>query len=447
MSKQLWCGVVLLAIGCGPTVNIVESTPDTGVVGADGAVDATPESSSPGDLGAPCKADGDCLSKLCLDVGRCSKACNAAGICPNSANWKCLVLPLRGPMCECELLSKTEVPCNGVDDNCDGVIDEGSPTCAGKCVDVSTDLNNCGGCGLVCGGGTTCTGGKCVCPPEKSSICGMKCVDSKTDVANCGACGKACAAGESCMAGACKKSTGVDVNILLGVTGSTTTSLTSAAKIALKDKLATPLLAIADVQAGVSYTCDFPISPYGTAPDTAFTGGIEPTATLASVFAAIDKATPAGGGDGADGMIEALGVLSGTTPHPTSIPLTCSAGRVSGGCWRADAKKVIVLFTDDVFHNGPNPTTTGLYETYVGFTTAPVDWPAVLKAMLDAKVTLLIINTAGSVSTDALGQQKKMMKDLGQPETDIFIAGASSETIGTAVDGVVARIKAIKTGL
>lgn len=449
MKKLDLAGLLMaaLSVGCGgSTLSAFAEPTDSGTSG-DVAVDAAPADTtppSPGDLGAPCKADSECLSKLCLEVGRCSKACNGPGICPNSTNWTCLVLPLRGPMCECDLLSKTEIPCNGLDDNCDGKIDEGSPLCAGKCVDVTTDPNNCGACSIVCGGGTTCVGGKCLCPADKPTVCGTSCVDTNTDAANCGSCGKPCEAGSACAGGACKKASAVDVTILLDVTGSTQPSLDKALPF-LKTNLATPLLAIPDVQVGVSYTCEFPISPYGTTGDQAFTGGIEPTTVEANVLAALTTFTKGSGGDAPDGMIEAFGVLSGTTPHPTSKPLTCSAGRVAGGCWRADSKKVIVLFTDDIFHNGPALMGTGLYEPYTTVTPAPVDWPAVLKAMLASKVTLLIMSSAGTTSATTT-QHQKILTDLGQPLTDIYVAGTGSETASTAADAILARIKAIKAG-
>src|SRR5205807_2455872 len=38
-------------------------------------------------------------------------------------------------------------------------------SCSGSCVDTNTDLDNCGGCGIVCTGGFTCSAGHCVCSP------------------------------------------------------------------------------------------------------------------------------------------------------------------------------------------------------------------------------------------------------------------------------------------
>ena len=138
------------------------------------------------------------------------------------------------------------------------------PTCAAPlaachdppvCVDLSTDVNNCGQCGNVCqvmkgtpaclppGGicgiqvcdpgygdcdeqyttgceaklntiqncyncGSTCTGGKeclaggCGCPTGKTD-CLTLCADTQSDPGNCGACGNVCDAGQVCAQGQC----------------------------------------------------------------------------------------------------------------------------------------------------------------------------------------------------------------------------------------------------
>ncbi|MDP9035673.1 MAG: hypothetical protein M3O50_12785 [Myxococcota bacterium] len=105
--------------------------------------------------------------------------------------------------------------------------DSGSPgcqlyskLCGGVCTPITTDPNNCGGCGQSCGNTQICSGGTCV-PASKGCIpapqggdpalkvCGRSCVDSLNDNKNCGsptgtgACGHACAATEGCVNGAC----------------------------------------------------------------------------------------------------------------------------------------------------------------------------------------------------------------------------------------------------
>jgi hypothetical protein len=58
--------------------------------------------------------------------------------------------------------------CNGIDDNCNGVIDDG--------IDRETDVNNCGSCGNACMG-------------TMPGCCGGVCTDLATDYDHCGSCG------------------------------------------------------------------------------------------------------------------------------------------------------------------------------------------------------------------------------------------------------------------
>ena len=123
--------------------------------------------------------------------------------------------------------------CNGIDDDCDGVIDNG--------FDLLTDSLNCGACGIVCSAPTAiteCQGGQCVissCTPGYQDADGIpangcECMltnqgieicdgadndcdgivdngyDLQHDPANCGACGIVCSAANAdpfCAAGAC----------------------------------------------------------------------------------------------------------------------------------------------------------------------------------------------------------------------------------------------------
>lgn len=434
----------LLLLACSSPTRIYESGPVDS--GADTTGDTSMDAPSmPGEVGAPCTNNDQCVSKFCLDIGRCSRACPTAGLCPNSSNWTCLAVPMRGPMCVCDVIAMTDVACNGLDDNCDGKIDEDSPTCGGKCVDTKTDNNNCGGCARVCGAGSTCVEGACKCGVEKPDRCGTSCVDVKTDAAHCGACDKVCATGEVCALGACGSPTAVDVTVLLDVTGSNLGQLNTI-KGTLNARLVAPLLKIADVQVGVSYTAEFPIAPYGMMGDQPFRGGIEPTATESMITPLINMFPNMMGGDEGDGMVEGLATLSGLGVHPMSTALSCSMGRVAGGCWRSGAKKVIVLVTDSLFHNAPDPAAPmTLVVPYMGITPPPKDWPAVLKAMTTQKITLLFMNTAymSTPPPKQLQQWELLLKDLGQPITDVYPSYGDPAAM-TASDNVVKRIAAIK---
>ncbi|NMB75285.1 MAG: hypothetical protein GYA21_09160 [Myxococcales bacterium] len=89
--------------------------------------------------------------------------------------------------------------CNGRDEDCDGVPDDG--------IDFLTDPKNCGECGFNCQPAQVCWDGKCTmnCPPQLTR-CGQRCVDPQTDPANCGGCDKPCDfahAAATCSAGTC----------------------------------------------------------------------------------------------------------------------------------------------------------------------------------------------------------------------------------------------------
>jgi hypothetical protein len=76
--------------------------------------------------------------------------------------------------------------------------------CGGACIQVATDPDNCGGCGVVCGAGTACAGGACSgdCLPGMTA-CDRACVDTMTDSGHCGDCDTECPAGMGCTEGTC----------------------------------------------------------------------------------------------------------------------------------------------------------------------------------------------------------------------------------------------------
>ncbi len=91
----------------------------------------------------------------------------------------------------------------------DSCVYMGLTSCFGSCVDIETDLNNCGGCGVVCGSGGGCFGGTCVAPPPSSACgaglttCGGECVSISNHAGHCGACFNSCPLGGSCHRGVC----------------------------------------------------------------------------------------------------------------------------------------------------------------------------------------------------------------------------------------------------
>lgn len=128
--------------------------------------------------------------------------------------------------------------CNGMDDDCDAVIDEGADSvcslgvnatgtctmgaCVYDCDDGYADCDetmpgceahlgaatSCGSCGEQCMDPTpSCSDGACIarCPAGEMD-CGGTCADVRSDASHCGMCGNACAVANgtaACVAGSC----------------------------------------------------------------------------------------------------------------------------------------------------------------------------------------------------------------------------------------------------
>jgi hypothetical protein len=92
------------------------------------------------------------------------------------------------------------------------VCDPAFTTCGDRCVDLQTELDDCGKCGNVCGtqhGGGECAAGQCRfpcdpgwmhCGPTDSTGCDT---DVAADDAHCGSCSRDCV-GAACVAGVCQ---------------------------------------------------------------------------------------------------------------------------------------------------------------------------------------------------------------------------------------------------
>ncbi len=152
--------------------------------------DLTSDARNCGACGSTCAAGQRCNAGLCAgstpDAGASDGAlsCAADRDCPSGQRCAAGVC-VAGGACV-----PSAERCNGLDDDCDGLVDESDPMGAG-----------------LCAAGQTCRMGACVsrggCPAGTVACAGV-CADLTSDARNCGACGSACAAGQRCVAGACR---------------------------------------------------------------------------------------------------------------------------------------------------------------------------------------------------------------------------------------------------
>ena len=124
------------------------------------------------------------------DCGDCGHTCAAGQYCTDGT---CL-------------LAGAGVSCTGTQSSCPI---PGGPNL--YCVELSKDPTNCGACGRMCPGGTSCANGLCAAPTcaAPATACqgaggGITCADLSRDASNCGACGKVCANNAICSGGTCQ---------------------------------------------------------------------------------------------------------------------------------------------------------------------------------------------------------------------------------------------------
>jgi hypothetical protein len=194
-----------------------------GLTGCDGVcVNLQSDNTNCGDCGFHCISAGTaCIGGACLCSGG-SPPCD--GVCPNFSTdpahcGGCGTRCLAAQYCEVGVCKDLEIV-----DEVDPPVDpgdlaltceaQGLTTCGGVCVDISSDVYNCGGCGIPCGD-LPCIAGGCISTCENLGLtdCGVGyCVDLLSDHNHCGACGNACYPG-LCRAGqgTCTQCTGGEI--------------------------------------------------------------------------------------------------------------------------------------------------------------------------------------------------------------------------------------------
>jgi hypothetical protein len=268
-----------------------------------------------------------------------------------------------------------------------------------------------------------CNTGFCEVQPRPN---GTPCDDGNPDTAE-----------SSCQSGACSAAAPLDVHLVIDTTGSNYPDFTTT-RTTLTDGLAAPLIAMG-ANVGIMYMGEFPIAPHGSMGDRPYEGGLEPGADVAAIRSELMTAPIFNGDDLGDALLEVFDVLSGGTPHPSGTPLSCSSGRVAGGCWRPGARRVIVVFTDSPIHGGP--TTGGaIIDPYSAMVMDPATWTEVRARLINDGTTILWLAEAMSMAP-AFAQFDQILTELGEPAS--YRVDWSVATINLAVDTMLAHIAAL----
>jgi hypothetical protein len=218
-----------------------------------------------------CAADSDCPAGRACVAGVCAAECSADADCATSqvcVNGLCIAHTTCAPAAEV---------CDGVDNDCDGVIDNGAicsngGTCvAGAC--VTTACEN-----VTCANGEACVDGVCTACAGQV-VCAGLCVDLTADAANCGACGVQCPAGAACADGVCMLACASDADCTAGHV--------CVAGVCTPDASCSPAAEVCD---GLDNDCDGVIDNDATCPN----GGVCVNGGCATASCSADIECPVG---------------------------------------------------------------------------------------------------------------------------------------------------------
>ncbi len=223
-----------------------------------------------------------------------------------------------------------------------------------------------------------------------------------------------------------------DVLFLVDTTGSMSDEI-DRIQSTLRESLV-PALAqrIPDVHLSVAELADFPAGIYGERGDVPFELLQASTGDTAAVQRAIDRLPASLGSDEPEAQVEALYQSATGTGRGSYIPPAhCPPGTVGYPCFRPSGARIILLFTDASFHNGPGGT-----HPYDPELLTAATYPQTIGALrgIGAKVLGLF---SGFADTEAAADIRLVVRDTGAVAADgtpiVIDIGAHGELLDTGV--------------
>ncbi len=334
-----------------------------------------------------------------------------------------------GP-CEGSVLPDAE-RCNGIDDDCDGDVDEGCDCTPGDtraCFETPSGMPAEGtpGVGLCREGTRSCSelpgggsawgacGGANVASPEVCRNGTDEDCDGLVDE-DCGVPTVDC--------------TVADVLFLMDTTGSMSGEIAQI-QARLRDTIIPGLAAeIADVRFAVASFDDFPVGSYGSFGDVPFQLVTSITADVPTTQAAVNTLRASGGADAPESQVEALYQVATGAGISGFVPPRGACGTGIGyPCFRPGATPIILLITDADFHNGPG----GAY-SYFGVSPTPHTYSQAVSALnaIGAKVLGLMSGAPAYDDLVAIARDTGAVASDGSPI--VFDIGSDGSSLGIDV--------------
>ncbi len=365
--------------------------------------------------------------------------------------------------CEGSTVPADDVCGDGIDSDCDGMVDEGCACTVGEARDCFEDASGTRGPGMpgvgICRNGTQ----ACEARPGGGSAFGAcsgavfasateECdgVDSNCDGVTDEGCTRPVGT-DQCItlpAGVSRevslsymvRITVADVLFLVDTTGSMGGEI-----FQIQSRLTGSIIpglaaAIPDVNVAVAKFEDFPAGGYGVfgnrpftlfQPSTSNTGAAQLAVGLLSTF-------NGSGADEPESAVEALFQAATGAGIGSFVPAQtgCPAGTIGYPCFRRDATPIIVLVSDATFHNGPLGS-----QGYWGVFPSPHSYDEAVAALRGIGAKVLSLYSGGFEPGRSPANMQQVARDTGAVRPDgspiVFDIGSDGSRLDSSVIGAV----------